>query len=593
MNNQIKKNIFLGISDSHDSGVALIANGQIVAAINEERLSRKKMVSGFPKLALQKILEITGVRPQDIDGVGFAGKSSAGENMPTNNDFSKDSGQFLLSQRVVEFIDRLPGGKKIMSSNPAVALYRSTMPVHGLLRIKKTRQHLKQFGIEAPIQVFDHHDAHLASAYYSAGQPDALVISNDAFGDGLCSKVAIGNLQTGGFDTISSNPFFNSLGVYYNYATLLCGFPKGHHAGKTTGLAAFGDSTKTMGIFQQMIQWDPSLGVYVNHSGIFRNSIELLRERLASYSREDIAAGVQQHCENILTEMVRHFVKQTQRKHVVLVGGMHANVKVNQRIAEIPGLESIFVFPNMGDGGLALGGAYLAMTTMMPSILQPTIMKHVYFGPEYPEAELLAALGQTDLPYYRPDHYAAEVAQLLAQEKVVARFDGAMEFGPRSLGNRSILYSAAKPEVNGWLNQQLNRTEFMPFAPVIRELDAPAFFENYTDKTAHTAEFMTITYNVTDRCRNEAPATVHVDGTARPQILKRDVNAGYYDILTEYQKLTGLSVLVNTSFNMHEEPIVCSPQDAIKAFLDSNIDVLALGPFIVKNPSRRTSKSRM
>ena len=509
--------------------------------------------------------------------------------MPTNNDFSNDSGEYLLSQRAAEFIDCLPGGHKLLSSSSSLAFYRATMPLQASIRIEKTRRHLKQMGISAPIQSFDHHDAHLASAYYSAGQPDALIISNDAFGDGLCSKVAVGNPQTGGFDILSSNSFFNSLGVYYNYATLLCGFTKGHHAGKTTGLAAFGNPAKTVEIFQEMIQWDSSQGIYVNHSGIFRNSIESLREKLSGYSREDIAAGIQKHCENILTEMVRYYVVQTRCEHIVLVGGIHANVKVNQRIAEIPELKSVFIFPNMGDGGLALGGAYLAMTSMKPMSLKPTLIKHAYLGPTYSEADLLTALNQTDLPYYRPEHYATEVAQLLANDKVVARFDGAMEFGPRALGNRSILYSAARPEVNGWLNQQLNRTEFMPFAPVIREIDAPAFFKNFNEKTAHTAEFMTITYDVTDRCKNEAPATVHVDGTARPQIIKRNINAGYYDILTEYQKLTGLSILVNTSFNMHEEPIVCSPQDAIKAFLASNIDALALGPFIITNPSRKTT----
>lgn len=578
-----KKEIILGISDAHDAGVALIADGQIVAAINEERISRNKMASGFPEKSLQKIFEITGVRPTDIGGVGFAGQSSAGQDTPTNGDFSNDKGQYLLSQRAAEFVDRLAGGRKLISTNSAAAAYRKTLSIRVPSRIERARYHLNQLGVNAPIQAFDHHDSHLASAFYSAGQADALIISNDGFGDGLCSKVAIGNLEKGGFDVISSNSFFNSLGLYYSYATLLCGFLKGHHAGKTTGLAAFGDPAKTIKIFQDMLKWDSSAGIYVNRNGIFRNCIATLRERLSDESREDIAAGIQQHCEDILSAMVRHYIELTQRKHVVLVGGVHANVKVNQRIAEITGLESVFVFPNMGDGGLSLGGAYLAAAKQSVDF-QPTAMQHAYLGPAYSERDLLTALGKTGLLYYRPEHYAGEVAKLLAEEKVVARFDGAMEFGPRALGNRSILYSAAKPEVNKWLNQKLNRTEFMPFAPVMRELDAPAFLENYNYKTARAAEYMTITYNVTDRCKREAPATVHIDGTARPQIIRRDINPGYYDILTEYKRSTGLSVLVNTSFNMHEEPIVCSPQDAIKAFLDSNIDALALGPFIVKNP---------
>ena len=158
-----------------------------------------------------------------------------------------------------------------------------------------------------------------------------------------------------------------------------------------------------------------------------------------------------------------------------------------------------------------------------------------------------------------------------------------MEYGPRALGNRSILYPATNPSVNDWLNRQLKRTEFMPFAPVIREKDAQEFLIGFDEKTAYTAEFMTITYNVTSRCKREAPAIVHIDGTARPQVLRREVNPDYYDILDEYYKLTGLSVLVNTSFNMHEEPIVCTPQEAIKAFYESNLDILAIGPFLVLN----------
>ena len=161
-----------------------------------------------------------------------------------------------------------------------------------------------------------------------------------------------------------------------------------------------------------------------------------------------------------------------------------------------------------------------------------------------------------------------------------------MEFGPRALGNRSILYGAKDRHVNKWLNDQLKRTEFMPFAPVCRDVDADAFFKNVTPATSHTAEFMTITYDATDRCKQEAPAVVHVDGTARPQIVRREINPEYYDILSEYHRLTGLSILVNTSFNMHEEPIIRTAPEAVAAFFKSHIDSLALGPFLADNPDR-------
>lgn len=580
-----KKEIYLGIADSHDAGVALIADGHILAAANEERFSRKKMASGFPQLSLEYMMDRVGIKPEDIAGIGLAGRSSAGAAIPLTNDFSNDHGKYLISQRAAELIDHLPGGRSLMASGSSFAVYGAMMGIKAKDRTETVCRSLSRMGIKAPIKSFDHHDAHLASAYYSAGRPDALVISNDGFGDGLCSKVAVGNSDTRRLEVISSNSFFNSLGVYYNFATLLCGFPKAHHAGKTTGLAAFGNPELTLKVFRDLIRWDEKSGIYVNHGRVFRNCIADLRNRLAGASREDIAAGIQLHCEEILTAMAQHYLKRTQRQHIVLVGGVHANVKVNQKIAEIPGLESIFVFPNMGDGGLALGAAYLAAVRNGQG-QQPILMEHAYLGPTYHEHEMLEAVSGAGLTCYQPEHYAREVAKLLAEEKVVARFEGAMEYGPRALGNRSILYSATKPEVNKWLNRQLNRTEFMPFAPVLRAQDAPAFLKNFGTVASHAAEFMTITYDVTDRCKREAPATVHIDGTARPQLVRREVNPSYYDILSEYHALTGLSVLVNTSFNMHEEPIVCTPHDAVRAFLDSNIDVLALGPFIVTHPAR-------
>ncbi len=578
--------VYLGLSDSHDSGVALIAGGKILTAVNEERLSRKKMASGFPQMALQSALRTAGINAREITKVGLAGLSSAGRNVPINNDFSTDDGNYLASQRAAEWIDWVPGGQRLMSSDVTFSAYRAMMDLKAASRVKATREELSTHGIVAPVVAYDHHTVHLAAAYFASGMKDALVISNDGFGDGICSKVAIGNSQTCRLEEISQNSFFNSLGSYYNFATLLCGFRKFHHAGKTTGLAAFGDPKRTLPLFRRMIGWDESLGRYVNHGGVFRNCLTRLRDELTGVSREDIAAGIQRHSEDVLVAMVRHYVRLTGRRKVVLVGGVHANVKVNQRIAELTEIERLFVFPNMGDGGLGLGAAYLAAADAGELREMGEQIGNVYLGPEYGEQELLKAISDFQLAFTRPDRISLEVARMLKAGKVVARFDGAMEYGPRALGNRSILYSAERSEVNKWLNKQLNRTEFMPFAPAMRAEDAEHFLVDLTPKTADAAKFMTITYDVTEQCKREAPATVHIDGTARPQLIHRTDNPDYYDIFTEYNRLTGLSILVNTSFNMHEEPIVCSPADAIRAFLDSNIDFLALGPFLLAAPQK-------
>jgi len=572
--------LVLGISDSHDAGVALVRGDQILAALNEERLSRKKMAAGYPVRCLEELWRIARARPDEVDRVAVAGNASLGT-PPINNDFTDETGRASAAQRIAELVDRLPASGRVLSSPATASLYRGLMRPAVTGRLNGIARRLRDIGIRARVTAYNHHDCHVAAAYFTSGEPECLVVSNDGFGDGECSRVVVG--REGRLELLSRNSFFNSLGVYYNYATQICGFPRSHHAGKTTGLAAFGDPGKTLSVFQSLLTWETTRGIYVNQGKLFRNCLRELQDKLESVAREDVAAGIQKHCEDVLTEMVRHYVVRTGRRRVALTGGVHANVKVNQRIAEIPEVASVFVFPNMGDGGLALGAAFLAMAES--GARTPIKLDDVYLGSGFSEADIESHLRASGVPFSRPPDLAPTLARHLQQNRIVARFDGRMEYGPRALGNRSILYPATKPEVNLWLNRQLRRTEFMPFAPVIRAADAAAFFRGFDTRTAYTAEFMTITYDVTARCRQEAPAIVHVDGTARPQVLRRVVNPGYYNILEEYHRQTGLSVLVNTSFNMHEEPIVCSPIDAVKAFYESELDVLAIGPFLVENSS--------
>ena len=207
----------------------------------------------------------------------------------------------------------------------------------------------------------------------------------------------------------------------------------------------------------------------------------------------------------------------------------------------------------------------------------------VYLGPGYTEAEIRESLDRAGLTYTRPGYMAAEVARRIHKGEVVARFAGRMEYGPRALGNRTIMYHGRDPEVNQWLNQRLGRTEFMPFAPVTLWEARGKCYSNIGGGE-HTAEFMTLTFDCTGFMKRACPAAVHVDGTARPQLIRREKNPDYYDILKEHEKLSGSPSVINTSFNMHEEPIVCSPDDAVRAFLDGRIDGLIAGPFYVESP---------
>jgi carbamoyltransferase len=208
--------------------------------------------------------------------------------------------------------------------------------------------------------------------------------------------------------------------------------------------------------------------------------------------------------------------------------------------------------------------------------LKPYRLDHVFLGPSIATEGLEEkALGQ-HLTCTRRSNINETIAQHLADGKVVARVTGAIEYGPRALGHRSVLYQAIDPTVNDWLNKKLNRTEFMPFAPMLLEEDALLLLKGYSDKNSHAAEFMTITYDVTDLCRHTLPAVVHVDGTARPQIIRKETNPDCYEILRSYKSRTGLLALINTSYNLHDEPIVQSPEDAVRAFRFSHLDVLVL-----------------
>jgi carbamoyltransferase len=263
---------------------------------------------------------------------------------------------------------------------------------------------------------------------------------------------------------------------------------------------------------------------------------------------------------------------------VVLSGGVAANVRLNQRIREL-GFRDVYVFPHMGDGGLSVGACYAANADATGEARNQKLTD-VYLGTGYSDDEIERALKSSGFTWRRSAALEREVAECVAAGKIVARFSGRMEYGPRALCNRSILYRCDDPSVNTWLNTRLKRTEFMPFAPVMLREDAPRFLEDYRADASIAASYMTITYNVTALCKAQAPAIVHVDGTARPQIIDRETNPSMFGILTEYKKLRGFSVMVNTSFNMHEEPIIRTPDEAVESVKQAELDVLAIGDYL-------------
>lgn len=571
--------IVLGISHSHDAGAVIIADGEIIAAVNEERFTRHKQQMGFPQLSILEVLRLSGLEAKRIDSVAIAGKHLASY-PTTRNDLAEEDGSYRKEVAVAELLHSLPGAKRIFSVRWLTDLFRLLSRLAGLSNLRRIEGELRALGISAPVRTFDHHDCHLASAYFTSGHETCLVFSNDGFGDALSGKVALG--KAGKLRELSRTPFASSVGILYGFATDLCGFPRIHHAGKTTGLAARGDWRKTIDVFRRAMQFDPRTGGFESPLGVFRLGYRQLKEELAGATREDIAAGVQKLTEELLLEQLQHFRSETGSDHIAVAGGVYANVRANQVLAEA-GIKSLYIFPNMGDGGLAAGAAYLDWSERGKIRVAP--LTNAYLGGGIDQLRVEDSLRKAGLQFYRSDSLAEDIARHLAESRIIARCSGPMEYGPRALGNRSILYSATDPSANDWLNARLGRSEFMPFAPVLRDVDAPAMIDSDRTPTILAEQFMTVTYRASERCSREAPACVHVDGTLRAQVLRRETNPEYYDILTEYNRLTGLSILVNTSFNMHEEPIVCSADDAIRAFTASGLDLLVLGEFIAKHPN--------
>lgn len=573
----------LGVSDHFISGAAVVVDGRIVSAVAEERLARKKMVMGFPWLAVAEAMRVAGVGPDDVDQVAVA--SLWGHFLPDYVDFS--NGVFGVDEGVVRNL--------FFSVGSQLSGLRARVPqleklYYDLRKPAFKRRHARireaiseRYRLSCPVDFVSHHLCHATGAYYASGFEDALLVTLDGAGDGHSSHVY--NVRGGAWQHLHSVPSFDSLGDWYGYVTQISGFKAGKHEGKITGLAAYGEP-KYKELLQEFIRWQDE--TIVNVGNTFRHAAlkKLGRALPKGWTREDLAASIQSLSEDVATQLVGHWVEKTGLSHVGLAGGVFANVKINQRIHEIPGVESVFVYPAMSDEGIAAGAAlWHASGEGTDEPYRPAegrCLDHVYLGPEYDTEEISLALDESDVEFTQPEDMAREVAALLADGFVVARYDGRMEYGPRALGNRTIMYRPDEPGVNDWLNKRLKRTEFMPFAPVVLAEDAPLYFENL-EGAEDTARFMTITFDCTPLMKESCPGVVHVDGTARPQLIHRDDNPLYYDIVREFKRITGLSCVVNTSFNIHEEPIVCTPQDAIRAFQSGHLDVLAIGPFLVKN----------
>ena len=575
--------LVLGLGDYTDCGSALLDGGRVVAAINDERLVRQPSVLGIPRESIREVLALAGVQPDSVQVVAVGTinrRLVSGYTEFLGGWFGSNGGR--LDQRVVDPATR---SSRQRATRPWSQAVTSLLGVPAFRHRRNTvrRVLLSEFGIRAPVRFVDHHYCHATAAYFTSDfGPDATVCTIDQGGDNVSAKVF--DVTEGRMTEIMSVSSFDSLGAFYTCVAGLCGFDAGRDERKVSGLAAHGQPAH-VDLLESLIAFED--GGFVNRGRIpFEASVETVRRALPDgWEKADLAASVQAHTERLVQEFVRYWVERTEHRDVALGGGLFENARLNQRIHEIDEVERCFVQPGMSDSGIGIGAALAVSYERVPRPETNTrAFESVYLGPEYAPDEMEAELEPAGIQAQRPDEMDAEVAELLSRGALVSRFSGRMEYGPRALGNRVILFQPTDPTVREWLNRRLGRSRFSPFGLVVLEEYADQCFHG-REGAERAARFMTMAFECTDWMKEHCPGVVQLDGTARPQIVRRQDNPGLYRILEEYHGITGLPVLLSTSFSFHGEPGVCTPADAVRVFGLGHLDYMVLGPFLAVNPT--------
>ncbi len=583
----------IGIHDGHNSSVAVIDDRKVVAAVQEERLSRVKNQGGTPVHALHEVMQLSNIRSiEEIDCVVVSSRISQPpyfERKDVLDDYARMS-QYSVSRRGrlragLADIDMIRRVRKAIHHDSAVADAQR-------LRVEE----LVEVGVPPPkIGFIDHHTAHAACAYYGLAHysDQVLVLTNDGAGDGVCASVNIG--YHGKLERLCSIGEDHSLATIYAMITYLMGMVPLEHEYKVMGLAPYHrGSIEHNSIFQglyELFEWDSKNPLqWHRRRGVPRvGYLWQYLERLIRRTRFDtVAAGLQAFTESFLVEWVRRCVRETGISRVALSGGIFMNVKANQAILALPEVESLFVFPSCGDETNSIGAAYAYYARKRIEeghSVDIGPLNTVYWGREYSDYEIEAALHDFCFTKGKPhwhesDDIESQIAQLLVRGVVVARFKGPMEFGARALGNRSILANAARPGVVQRINQMIKARDFwMPFAPSM----LAEYSDEYLCKPKPArAPYMIMSFDTVTEKREQLIAAIHPqDGTARPQEVYPGDNPDYEAVLRYFQEATGEGVILNTSFNLHGHPLVYSPQDALKVFDRSGLEYMALGNYLV------------
>ncbi len=579
--------LVLGFSNTgHDATAAVFVDGRLVAAIAEERLARIKCLGGMvPERAIDEVLRQAGATRQDVTHIGMLCGYFP-------EDYIRHASPTLRFQRGLRAAGRRLRGKAEDVIWTGEVMREALAHGKTYADCFRGERFLQKEGFRAGTRLsfHAHHSVHAVLAGFYSGFDECLVVTADGHGD-LDEVHSTCRYSDGRMETLSvTESLGRSPGLFYQAITELLGFRPVRHEGKVLGLAAFGDPGPLLATFRKALRVAPCGTRFDSDFRDYGTRRDFLANAIKGHSRENVAAAAQQTLEDAFLAILRRQAADTGLRQVALNGGVAANVKLNQRIAALPEVDRIFVFPGMSDTGNAVGAALLALEESEPGFLgaHQQALRDVYLGPGYDADAIERELRAQGLAGERLEESALvdRAARAMHEGLVVGWFQGRMEFGPRALGNRSMVGAPTDADINKALNDRLERTEFMPFAPsVLAERADEIFFG--VEKAAHPAEFMTVTFDVREEWKPRIPAVVHVDGTARPQLVRADRNPLYHALIKRYGEISGIPVILNTSFNVHEEPIVCAPAEGIRALAEDRIDALAIGPFWVDNPLRR------
>ena len=596
--------IILGINYSHDSSLTLIKDGKILSSIEEEKISRVKQDIGWPRNAIDRILYENNIEKSDIKII------SMDKMILESISFAEIKYRFYKKSfhKYQEYFRRVLfyfGFQKFKIDK---------------IKSKKTIDNLiKNEGfINAVVNYHEHHLSHAASVFYTSPIKLDLIVTSDGMGGK--SSFNFYFQSNNKLKLVHSNDYTVSVGAFYSMITKLLGFKPMRHEGKITGLAAYGKKTKLLDLFRNLWTYDKNkltrfpfdnVSYYVKKYSLYKNLsllkkinletstgkinsdydlrnmllFELLKRITNGYSKEDIAYACQKVSEEITISEIKRIIKRFKLNEIKvgLAGGVFANVRINQIIYELKEVKNIFIQPAMGDSGLALGNAILSsiLSNKKNAFNKNYKFKNSYLGPDFSKdlADFIKKFKSEKIKFEKLKKPSLRIAKLLNQNKIIGLWNGRIEWGPRALGNRSIILNTFDKSVNDTLNKRLNRTEFMPFAPVVLDTHAKKYFPNYDDNVP-AAKYMTITYDTNPEYQKMLQATVHIDGTARPQVIDRKNSPYYYSILYEFSKLSNCGALVNTSFNAHEEPILSTPQTAIKSLMTNRVDYLVMNDYL-------------